>query len=233
MTRGSWRHGCRRHGTAAHPGRVVVVGLAAPYFESGLLNRARERKRQRPRQAVFEAPVHRVQPSRSQLGILAPRQERDAWHCCGDGAHQVRYGGLSNLINADLVGRAQPRQHHILLQWHSFEQHALDVQLLEDLVQNLRTDFCAALKRVVARRQIDERIQTTAFNAEQALTRDTVPVNVDATIFWHVSDAEKAALAITNYREPIDRVAQTSLREMIALSMLAALLSDRKGPMRT
>lgn len=75
---------------------------------------------------------------------------------------------------------------------------------------------------------IDERIQTTAFNAEQALTKDTVPVNVDAIIFWHVYDAEKAALAITNYREAIDRVAQTSLREMIGSSMLAALLSDRK-----
>jgi len=75
---------------------------------------------------------------------------------------------------------------------------------------------------------IDERIQTTAFNAEQALTRDTVPVNVDAIIFWHVHDAEKAALAITRYREAIDRVAQTSLREMIGASMLAALLSDRK-----
>jgi regulator of protease activity HflC (stomatin/prohibitin superfamily) len=57
---------------------------------------------------------------------------------------------------------------------------------------------------------IDERIQTTGFNAEQALTKDTVPVNVDAIIFWHVSDAEKAALAITNYREAIDRVATNS-----------------------
>ena len=75
---------------------------------------------------------------------------------------------------------------------------------------------------------IDQRIQTTAFNAEQALTKDTVPVNVDAIIFWNVTDAEKAALAITNYREAIDRVAQTSLREMIGASMLASLLSDRK-----
>jgi len=82
------------------------------------------------------------------------------------------------------------------------------------------------LDRVIA--VIDTRIQTTAFNAEQALTKDTVPVNVDAIIFWHVHDAEKAALAITNYREAIDRVAQTSLREMIGASMLAALLSDRK-----
>ena len=75
---------------------------------------------------------------------------------------------------------------------------------------------------------IDERIQTTAFNAEQALTKDTVPVNVDAIIFWHVHDAQKAALEITNYREAIDRVAQTSLREMIGSSMLSSLLSDRQ-----
>jgi len=73
-----------------------------------------------------------------------------------------------------------------------------------------------------------KRHNVVPFNAEQALTKDTVPVNVDAIIFWHVHDAEKAALAITRYREAIDRVAQTSLREMIGASMLAALLSDRK-----
>jgi regulator of protease activity HflC (stomatin/prohibitin superfamily) len=75
---------------------------------------------------------------------------------------------------------------------------------------------------------IDERIQVTAFNAEQALTRDTVPVNVDAIVFWQVHDSRAAALEITDYRMAIGRVAQTSLREMIGSSMLAALLSDRK-----
>jgi regulator of protease activity HflC (stomatin/prohibitin superfamily) len=76
---------------------------------------------------------------------------------------------------------------------------------------------------------IDERIQTTQFNAEQALTRDTVPVNVDAVIFWHVHDAQRAALNITDYRQAIDRVAQTSLREMIGSSHLSALLAERKA----
>jgi regulator of protease activity HflC (stomatin/prohibitin superfamily) len=76
---------------------------------------------------------------------------------------------------------------------------------------------------------IDQRIQTTAFSAEQALTRDTVPVNVEAVVFWHVHDAQKAALNITNYREAVDRVSQTSLREMIGASMLAALLSERQA----
>ena len=75
---------------------------------------------------------------------------------------------------------------------------------------------------------VDQRIQTTAFSAEQALTRDTVPVNVEAVVFWHVHDAQKAALNITNYREAVDRVSQTSLREMIGASMLAALLSERQ-----
>src|ERR1700677_3330650 len=74
---------------------------------------------------------------------------------------------------------------------------------------------------------IDERIQTTAFNAEEALTKDTVPVNVDAIIFCDVEDAKKAALAITDYRQAIDRVSQTTLRELIGASMLATLLSDR------
>jgi regulator of protease activity HflC (stomatin/prohibitin superfamily) len=76
---------------------------------------------------------------------------------------------------------------------------------------------------------IDERIQTTGFNAEQALTRDTVPVNVDAIVFWHVHDAQRAALNITDYRSAIDRVAQTSLREMIGASHLTELLSERKA----
>ena len=79
---------------------------------------------------------------------------------------------------------------------------------------------------------IDERIQTNAFNAEQALTRDTVPVNVDAIIFWRVHDSRAAALEITDYRTAIERVAQTSLREMIGASMLSDLLADRKTASR-
>ena len=75
---------------------------------------------------------------------------------------------------------------------------------------------------------LDQRIQTTEFNAEQALSKDTVPVNVDAVVFWQVHDPERAALEITDYREAIGRVAQTSLREMVGSSPLAMLLSDRK-----
>jgi regulator of protease activity HflC (stomatin/prohibitin superfamily) len=75
---------------------------------------------------------------------------------------------------------------------------------------------------------IDQRIQTTEFNAEQALTKDTVPVNVDAIVFWQVHDTERAALEIVDYRQAIGRVAQTTLRETIGSSPLSTLLSERK-----
>ncbi|HEY1427045.1 MAG TPA: slipin family protein [Caulobacteraceae bacterium] len=75
---------------------------------------------------------------------------------------------------------------------------------------------------------VDQRIQTTEFNAEQALSKDTVPVNIDAVVFWQIHDAERAALEIVDYRSGIERVAQTSLREMVGSSALSSLLSDRK-----
>ena len=75
---------------------------------------------------------------------------------------------------------------------------------------------------------LDQRIQTTEFNAEQALSKDTVPVDVDAVVFWQIHDPERAAQEITDYRSAISRVAQTSLREMVGSSLLSTLLSDRK-----
>ena len=75
---------------------------------------------------------------------------------------------------------------------------------------------------------IDLRIRTTTITAEQALTRDTVAVGVDAIVFWQVADAEAAAIRIADYRQAIERVAQTSLREMIGSTDLSRLLSDRK-----
>lgn len=76
---------------------------------------------------------------------------------------------------------------------------------------------------------IDMRIQTTTIAAEQALTRDTISVGVDAIVFWKVTDAKMAAINIANYREAIERMAQTTLREMIGASELSALLSDRQA----
>jgi regulator of protease activity HflC (stomatin/prohibitin superfamily) len=75
---------------------------------------------------------------------------------------------------------------------------------------------------------VDQRIRTSNFSAEQALTRDTVPVNVDAIVFWMVHDPERAALEIANYNSAVEGVAQTSLREMIGSTVLSDLLADRK-----
>jgi regulator of protease activity HflC (stomatin/prohibitin superfamily) len=74
---------------------------------------------------------------------------------------------------------------------------------------------------------IDLRIQTVSITAEQALTRDTVAVGVDAIVFWQVEDPRAAAVNIANYSEAIERVSQTSLREMIGSTELGHLLSER------
>ncbi len=75
---------------------------------------------------------------------------------------------------------------------------------------------------------IDMRIRTTEIRAEEALTRDTVSIGMDAIVFWRVTDAAKAALEIDDFRLAVERVAQTSLREMIGTSDLSRLLSDRQ-----
>jgi regulator of protease activity HflC (stomatin/prohibitin superfamily) len=75
---------------------------------------------------------------------------------------------------------------------------------------------------------LDQRIQTTEINAETALSKDTVPVNIDAVVFWQIHDPQRAALEISNYRQAITQVAQTSLREIVGSSLLSTLLSDRK-----
>ena len=62
---------------------------------------------------------------------------------------------------------------------------------------------------------IDQRTITTSFAAEQTLTSDTVPVNVDAVLFWMVHDAEKAALEVQEYAQAVSWAAQTALRDII------------------
>ena len=75
---------------------------------------------------------------------------------------------------------------------------------------------------------IDQRIRTTAFAAESCLTRDTVPVDVDAIAFWVVYDAERAALEVQDYNEAVILAAQTALRDAIGKHDLAELIQSRK-----
>jgi regulator of protease activity HflC (stomatin/prohibitin superfamily) len=74
---------------------------------------------------------------------------------------------------------------------------------------------------------IDHRVMVTPFSAEKTLTKDTVPVDVDAVLFWLVWDAEKAALEVEDYRSAIAWAAQTALREIIGQMGLADILVGR------
>jgi regulator of protease activity HflC (stomatin/prohibitin superfamily) len=74
---------------------------------------------------------------------------------------------------------------------------------------------------------IDQRVRVTDFKAEQTLTKDTVPVNVDAVVYWTVWDVEKAALEVQEYEKAIFYIAQTGLRDIIGKHELADLLQER------
>ncbi len=75
---------------------------------------------------------------------------------------------------------------------------------------------------------IDQRVITTNFNAEETLTSDTVPVNVDAVLFWMVYDPEKAALEVQDYARAVSWAAQTALRDIIGRTSLTDLLRGRE-----
>ncbi len=74
---------------------------------------------------------------------------------------------------------------------------------------------------------IDQRVRVSAFKAEQTLTKDTVPVNVDAVVYWTVWDVEKAALEVQEYQKAIEHIAQTGLRDTIGKHELSTLLQER------
>jgi len=75
---------------------------------------------------------------------------------------------------------------------------------------------------------IDIRVLTTSFNAEQTLTKDTVPVNVDAVLFWQVIDVEKAALEVKDYKGSVSLASQTALRDVIGKTILSDMLTGRE-----
>jgi regulator of protease activity HflC (stomatin/prohibitin superfamily) len=75
---------------------------------------------------------------------------------------------------------------------------------------------------------IDTRVITASFNAEKTLTKDTVPVDVDAVLFWKVLDPKKAALDVADYRSAISWASQTALRDVIGKTMLSNMLEGRE-----
>lgn len=76
---------------------------------------------------------------------------------------------------------------------------------------------------------VDMRIRSTAFSAEKCLTRDTVPVNVDAVLFWVVTDAQRSILEVKDFLKTISWAAQTTLRDVIGRAELVRMISDREA----
>lgn len=74
---------------------------------------------------------------------------------------------------------------------------------------------------------VDQRVRVSSFKAEQTLTKDTVPVNVDAVVYWTAWDVEKAVLEVQDYQEAIEHIAQTGLRDTIGKHELSTLLQER------
>lgn len=75
---------------------------------------------------------------------------------------------------------------------------------------------------------IDMRVITSTFTAEETLTKDNVPVDVDGVLFWKVEDAQKAALNVQEYKNAVNAIAQTTLRDIIGKTPLAEMLSGRE-----
>jgi regulator of protease activity HflC (stomatin/prohibitin superfamily) len=76
---------------------------------------------------------------------------------------------------------------------------------------------------------VDMRIRSTSFSAERALTRDTVPVNVDAVLFWVVTDAKRAIVEVQQFEQTVSWAAQTALRDVIGKSELVRMIADRQS----
>jgi regulator of protease activity HflC (stomatin/prohibitin superfamily) len=74
---------------------------------------------------------------------------------------------------------------------------------------------------------IDTRVLTSSFKAEKTLTKDTVPVDVDAVLFWKIVDPKKAALDVADYQSAISWASQTALRDVIGKTMLSEMLEGR------
>jgi regulator of protease activity HflC (stomatin/prohibitin superfamily) len=75
---------------------------------------------------------------------------------------------------------------------------------------------------------VDQRVRVASVTAESTLTRDTVPVNVDAIVFWMVWNAEKAILEVTDFMDAVNMSAQTALRESIGRHELAQMITERE-----
>ncbi|MEM7517262.1 MAG: SPFH domain-containing protein, partial [Planctomycetota bacterium] len=132
----------------------------------------------------------------------------------------ISFGGLF-LILLGFIAAASPRQvseweRAVLLRLGKFDR------ILEPGIVWIVPGVDAIAKMV------DMRIRATPFSAEKTLTKDTVPVNVDAVLFWIVTDSKRAVLEVQEYMETISWAAQTTLRDVIGRTELVRMISDRE-----
>ncbi len=133
-------------------------------------------------------------------------------------------GSYATLITLIIVGIILAQSPHVAQQW----ERAVVLRLGRFV--GLRGPGLFWLIPFVERVStwIDQRTITTSFAAEQTLTSDTVPVNVDAVLFWMVHDAQKAALEVQDYSQAVSWAAQTALRDVIGRTDLTDLLRGRE-----
>ena len=141
-------------------------------------------------------------------------------------AAQAAFGeiGLVALVSAAIVGWLASSSVHIVLEW----EKAVVLRFGKfNRVAGPGIVFTWPIVEFYTLR-IDQRVATTYFGAEETLTSDLVPINVDAVLFWMVWDAEKACLEVENYPKAVLRSAQTAMRDVIGQLNLADIAMRRK-----
>ena len=134
------RHGARRGCTWPDEARLAAPlsrwTLALPNFQSRLLDGAGKRKRQRPRQSRLEAKIHGIQTGRGQFSGLAAGQKCNPRNGGGDSSPKTLHRDVGHFVHGFLRGTGQSRQHHVGFENHAFQQHALAIELDENISQN-------------------------------------------------------------------------------------------------
>lgn len=140
-------------------------------------------------------------------------------------AAQAAFGeiGLVALVSAAIVGWLASSSVHIVLEW----EKAVVLRFGKfNRVAGPGIVFTWPIVEFYTLR-IDQRVATTYFGAEETLTSDLVPINVDAVLFWMVWDAEKACLEVENYYNSVSLVAQTALRDAIGRASVSEVAIRR------
>lgn len=177
----------------------------------------------------LKAQMDKVQPDLVRVSGVAGFLATLLWLICAGGTVWLAMSGASDWIVVVFAVVTFLAGLYILLALKVAKQWEKAVVLRYGRYRGLRGPGLFWITPVVdtTPNWIDSRVMVTPFSAEKTLTKDTVPVDVDAVLFWMVWDAEKAALEVNDYRAAIAWAAQTALREVIGQMDLASILIGR------